>query len=47
LQYCLQIYMAKYKISSLGMNQLVLSFGRTRNFKMLTLTMGFHRSSQH
>jgi hypothetical protein len=36
----------RYDIS-VSMNQLVLSFARTGNFKMLTLTMGLHRSSQH
>jgi hypothetical protein len=28
------------------MNQLLLSFARTRKFKMLTLTMGLHRSPE-
>jgi hypothetical protein len=36
----------RYDIS-VSMNQLVLSFARTRNFKMLTLTMGLHRSLQY
>jgi hypothetical protein len=31
---------------SVSMNQFVLSFVRTKNFKMLTLIMGLHRSSQ-